>query len=248
MIGLVRADLEHCRAENAPLWHWVVALDAAERQLLSFYSFVQSSSESQAGALVAMKILGQPLPSRPERSLFLDRWFGEHSENEVRVAALGYLGECGIEADLPTLRKEFERGNYHTTSAAVDAIIRISLRDSRAKAVKALYELQPISINETIVSILFADGESLSTPLLKEGVTHRNSSVRRVVVQLLRSRGELSPELAEALLADSDAGVRFEALQELTDKGRVFSLDEAKRLRVKPVNRGLFTIAGGIGS
>jgi hypothetical protein len=210
VIGLMRVGLEHCRTENAPLWYWLVAVNGFARMLLPLYAHFQSSTESQVGALAAMRIIGEPLPSSPgfpiKRSRFLDAWFGEDSPSEIRVAALDYLGECGIEADLPTLRKEFDRGNYSTTGPAVDAIIRINLRDSRAKAIKALYELQPSSINESLVSILFSDGESLSTSLLKEGITHRNSIVRRNVVRLLRNRGELSPEMAEPLLADADAG------------------------------------------
>lgn len=64
-------------------------------------------------------------------------------------------------------------------------------------------------------------------------------------MQLLRRRGELSPELAEPLLTDADAGVRFEALQALTDNGRSFSGDDARRILVKPISRGLFAVAGG---
>jgi hypothetical protein len=46
----------------------------------------------------------------------------------------GVSGGAGEITDLPILKAEFERGNYQTKGPAVDAIIRVNMRQSREAA------------------------------------------------------------------------------------------------------------------
>jgi hypothetical protein len=143
-------------------------------------------------------------------------------------------------ADIPTIRRELDRGGSQIANAAIEAIIRINLRESREKALIALHELQPTFISQTLLAALFENGGSLSTEVLLEGIEHRNSEVRRLTTQLLRTRRALPDETAERLTTDSDARVRYEALKSLLDGGRTFSDAEAKNILVKPTpNSGI---------
>jgi hypothetical protein len=80
---------------------------------------------------------------------------------------------------------------------------------------------------------------SIATNLISEGVSHKNSEIRRVSVRLLTERGALDVKVAERLLSDSDAIVRFEALQSLVNRGRSYSDGDARQILVKSAEHGL---------
>lgn len=249
LIGLQSSGFEHYSQENAPLWRWFAEIGGFTRQILPLSSIYESSTERKTGALAAMRLISEPIPSNPPetRKYYLDSWFAKDAASAVKVAALTYLGDCGITADLSTINQELDRSDYQTTSAAADAIIRINLRDSREKAILSLYELQPTSISRKVLAALFDNDVALSTETLLNGVGHRNSEVRRFVVELLCKRRALPNESAEHLLTDSDAKVRYEALKSLIDNGRTFSDEEAKKVLIKQAqNRGLGLISQGI--
>jgi hypothetical protein len=235
--GLLYCGFEHYAQENAPLWRWFLAIDGFTRQILPFYSIIGSLPERKVGALTAMRLISEPLPVNQSegRKLYFDLWFAKDAPSVVKVAALTYLGDCGISADLPTIVQELEESDYQTSSAAADAIIRINLRDSREKAILSLYELQPTSISLKVLEALFSNDASLSTEMLLNGIGHRNSEVRNIVVELLCKRSELPNETAEQLLNDSNAKVRYEAIKSLIKNGRIFSDAEVRKTLIKQV-------------
>ncbi len=146
------------------------------------------------------------------------------------------------------LKEEFDRADNQTTNAAVDAILRINLRDSCDNAILALFELQTETIASDLLVALFAKSDSLDTAVLIQGIEHRSSAVRRVVVELLRRRGSLDVEIADQFTSDSDAYVRFEALLALSHSGRQFSDNEAKNVLVKSKGRQHFGFLGEYGT
>jgi len=235
LTGLLNSGFEHYAHENAPLWRWFKEIDGCTGSILPKFSVDGSSAEMKAGALAAMRLISEPLPSDQQvsRKLFHDIWFAEDMASAVKVAALAYLGNCGITADLQAINQELDRSDYQTTSAAADAIIRINFRDSREKAVRSLFELQPTSISRKILTELFDNTGALSTEMLLNGVGHRNSDVRRIVIEILCNRGELPLLTAEQLLNDNDAKIRYEALKSLINVGRSFSDIEAHKIIVK---------------
>jgi hypothetical protein len=79
----------------------------------------------------------------------------------------------------------------------------------------------------------------LATADLLPGLDHRSEAVRRITANLLRKRGALSVEAAQRMLSDSNANVRFEAIQSLEGHGKAFSLSDAKTALVKPTRSGL---------
>ncbi|MDO9268238.1 MAG: DUF4062 domain-containing protein [Methylobacter sp.] len=244
--GLLSCGFEHYSQESTPLWRWLAEIGGFKRRILPIYSFIGSSTERKVGVLAAMRLISEPLPvDQPEnRKLYLDSWFAKDTPSAVKVAALTYLGDCGITADLSAINQELDRNDYQTSSAAADAIIRINRRDSREKAILSLYELQPISISHKVLETLFNNDIALKTETLLNGIGHRNSDVRHIVVELLRKRGALPNETAEQLLNDSDAKVRYEAMKSLVDNGRTFSDSDAKNILIKQANnKGLGLLA-----
>ena len=211
------------------------------------------TTSRRIGALAAMRLVAEPIkPIKAlttdeiafDRTAIVQSWFKEQSEARLRIAALAYLAACGTLADLPLIETELGRGIYQTVGAATDAIIRINLRQSREDALKAIYLMQPESIDQALVDEIFRQPKSLDTSLLLPGATHRSPRVRRAVLPILLSRNALPPEVAEQLLGDSDATVRYYALRSVVAAGKDFSEDRAKAILIKPATGaalGIFT-------
>jgi hypothetical protein len=237
--GLIASGLNYYSHQNVPLWHWIAAVDGFTADILPMYSLIGAPPAERVGALSAMRLISDPLPSDIERDFFISRWLHNNSDSTLRIAALHYLGDCGIPSDLAAIRQEFRKNDSQTTTNAAEAIVRITLRESRLDAVRALYELQPASVPPDLVASLFKDPSQLTDELLLEGVTHRSSDVRRVVVQLLCSRRTLPNDIAEQLMKDADASVRYDAFQSVVRGGRAFTIEQAKTILVRPdQNRG----------
>ncbi|AVD92377.1 hypothetical protein C4Q27_08070 [Pseudomonas sp. SWI36] len=232
--GLRDDGLEHLEHENVPLWHWVAAVDGFKNNRLPVCSLV-GSTERRVGALKAMRLIALPIVEEElvGRNEIVSLWFADTSETAVRVSALDYLSECGQPSDLPTIHEEFARNETQTTSAAANAIIRILLRDDRRKALETLYSLQPTTVKQDLLDELFSHDAEFDVEALLRGLSHRNVLVRITVVKLLHKRRALGASVAEPLLNDSNAEVRYEALQALITDGRSYSVDQAKAVLVR---------------
>lgn len=232
--GLLDDGLAHFRHENVPLWHWVVAVDGFKNNILPICSVV-GTTDRRVGALKAMCLIAEPIIEKAHfgRKQIVPSWFANAAETAVRVAALEYLSECGQPSDLPYINEEFARNETQTTSAAANAIIRITLRDDRRAALEAVYTLQPSTVKQDLLDALFSHDAELDNEILLRGLSHRNGLVRTTVVKLLQKRRALVASVAEPLLNDNDAKVRFEALQALVASGRSYSVEQAKAVLVR---------------
>ena len=180
--------------------------------------------------------MAEPLPNDSDRprSQYVDAWLSKELPSDLKIAALAYLGDCGRTDDLIAIGKELESGDHKTTYAAVDAILRIKLRDGRENAIRSLIELQPESVRPALLRKIFENGSSIETSLLTECLGHRNPDVRRASVSVLRQLRKFDVSVVDRLLLDQDAGVRYEAIQALSESGRTFSDSEANSILVRP--------------
>lgn len=244
--GLLDDGLAHFKHENVPLWHWVAAVGGFKNNILPICS-VYGTTDRRVGALKAMRLIAEPIVEGEHfgRKAIVPLWFAKTSETAVRVAALEYLSECGQPSDLPCINEEFARNETQTTSAAANAIIRITLRDDRRVALEALYTLQPSTVKQGLLDDLFSRDAEFDGEILLRGLSHRTALVRTTVVKLLQKRGALVASVAEPLLNDSDAEVRYAALRALVASGRSYSVEQAKAVLVRnnPPPTGLALLA-----
>lgn len=240
--GLIDCELDNFQNSNCPLWHWVSSLGLFQANTLPVYALF-GPTKIRRGALEAMRLIEEPFSRESDRSYFFDSCLAKDSDSDLKVAALQYLGACGIEPDLIKIREELERGDYRTRSAAIDAILRISLRESREKSALALIDLQPDTVDRDLLKNLF--GDDVTTDILLRGLSSRSSAVRLALTRILNERGALR-EVAEKLFDDTDASVRLDAVLSLEGSSRKISEQEAKSILVKPkATTGLFGVAGG---
>lgn len=232
--GLFDDGLDHFKHENVPLWHWLASVGGFKESILPICSVV-GPTDRRVGALKAMRLISEPIVDEEHfgRKEIVPTWFSKSADSAVRVAALGYLGECGQQSDLPYINQEFAKNETQTASAAADAIVRITLRDDRRAALESLYTLQSSTVKEDLLAELFSSDAEFNNDILVRGVSHRSASVRKKIVRLLRQRLALVTGLAEPLLGDSDAEVRYEAMQALIEGGRSFSIEEAMGVLIR---------------
>lgn len=244
--GLLDDGLAHFKHENVPLWHWVAAVDGFKNNILPICSVV-GTTDRRVGALKAMRLIAEPIVDEEHfgRNEIVPLWLAKAAETAVRVAALEYLSECGQPSDLPYINEEFARNETQTTSAAANAIIRITLRDDRRAALEALYTLQPSTVKQGLLDDLFSRDAEFDGEILLRGLSHRNVLVRTTVIKLLQKRRALVASVAEPLLNDSDAEVRYAALLALVASGRSYSVEQAKAVLVRnnPAPTGLALFA-----
>jgi hypothetical protein len=241
--GLLEAGLDHYRSEAVPVWRWYAELDGFAQELLWYFT-LYGPSYRRISAFKAMRAISEGLPNSGagmDRQGFLNRWLLEENSRELKVAALNYLADLVLATDVPTIEREFENENNQTPAEAAEVIVRIYARDSREKAIQALYKLQPPTIAKGLVTALF--NEQISTETLLQGIVHKTASVRRTTAGLLVSCGELPVVGAELLLEDDDPDL----LEYLADKGRIFSDEKARSILVKQVKgKGLFFVQSAL--
>jgi Domain of unknown function (DUF4062) len=242
--ALLKGGLAHFSQEVAPVWRWFASIENRYADLLLTLSMI-GFDDQRVGALEAMRLVGDlSEPERPDSSPALAEMWLIASSDAVRSAAIEYLQDFGHTEDIGPIRKEFERNKYQTSAKAAAAIVSISLRDGRAKAIRALYELRPAALDDDLIDQIFASTETIDTETLIQGLDQPNVKVRRRIASLLRSRKELSTELAEKLLNDADASVRYEALKSLEEGGRAYTEETMKPILVKPTSSGFGFLYG----
>ena len=234
LLKLLDAGLDHSDDANVPLWHWLKAVNGFRGNRFPICSVV-GPTDRRIRALKAMSLICEPIGEEKEfgRKDFIRFWLSERAESALKVAALEYLGACGKASDLPAIQEEYTRNETQTAGAAVDAIVRITLRENRSAALNVLITLQPNAVARNLLNMLFEDEAEFDNDILLRSLNHRCSSVRAFGAKLLRSRKALTVSMSELLLEDDDAEVRHEAMQALIANGRPFTLAQASALLVR---------------
>lgn len=234
--GLLRVGLAHFNSEVAPVWRWLKAADGFQKRVLLGLSLPSTSSAAVAvGALKAMSLLREPLPTELELlEMFMNAWLGPDASPEVKVSALEYLGQIGGREQLSGVRRELDRNDSATSKAALDSFLRIQLRVGFSNALEALIRLQPERVPDDIAQAISAQRKSLTDSELNNLVQHRSRALRVQAAEELFQRSGISTELARKLLDDADIAIRLLALKSLVLHGEAISRDFAKRVLVKP--------------
>jgi hypothetical protein len=233
--GLFDSALEHYRHETAPLWYWLIRTKEFQPDAL-IVSSLYGTNEQRSGALHAMRLIGEPIESIIlfNRDFCIQNWLSDDTATNIKVGALNYLADYGRNEDYAMIRKEFDRSDSQTVSAAANAAICISMRNSRNSALQTLLELRPAVVSRSLVNSMFSKNpNSIEPDLLISALSQPNVLVRRAAVIAARQTGLLTNDLANSLLEDSDAEIRLEALQYLASY-RTYTLDEARSILVKP--------------
>ncbi len=239
---LFQSALSNLSDENMPMWNWYRELGGSERPFLGFYSMFGVDMERRAAALDAMRLLHEPIPPQFElpRERYVSNWLQEDRPTDLRNAALGYLSDLGVYADLPIIRVEYDRGDHQTMNACMEAMLAICLRKSERAALDLIVDLQPDIVPSHLIQALFGTRSSLSTDDLKRGLEHRSAQIRSASLNRLATLDDLPISVVERFFDDTSAIVRFEAVRAAMKLGRAFPSEEAQRVIVRPSEGNVF--------
>jgi hypothetical protein len=231
--GLADCGFRHFSTETTPLWKWIASIKNAN--FTSFSTWIGPNDQRQ-GALLAMSLTHEALwvDSDFKRSEYLNNWFAPDTHNSIKAAALIYLGAAGLPEDLEWVDREIKRNDFHTRTAAVRAAIRIGLSEGQSKAIQAIIELQPSDLDDELIGEIFDNGTSIDPDQLNLLIQSRSQKVRAAALRFAKHKSILTIEIANRLLSDTDADIRYEALNYLIQAGQAFPEAEAKAALVKP--------------
>ena len=242
--NLVNTSLKHIDYENAPLWFWYKAhSDEIQEDILPLKSFYNSDEDVSIGALKAMDIVGTALPNKPpiDRQFILERWFSDKSSDEVKVAALRYLKNHGVENDLSFIQTELESLNSKTSRMSIEAYFCIQYRYNKLNAAKYLFQNQFEMIDEELLNNALYFIDELDEDLLRLGLKHSNSKIRLESFKKLIGKQKIVSDDIQSLANDKSAEIRFELVNHFLNENQPLNDDVVKRTLVKPVKgMGIF--------
>ena len=231
--GLADCGFRHFSTQSTPLWKWVASIKHSGFTSLSSYV---GPNDQRQGALLAMSLTCDALWVDDDfpRKEYLNSWFAPETHSSIKAAALTYLGVAGLPEDLEWVDREIKRNDVHTRITAVQAAIRIRLREGQSEAIQAIIELEPSNLEDELIKKIFDGGTSIDTDQMDLLLQNRIQKVRNAALRIAKQKSLLTIDIANRLLSDSDADVRYEALNYLKGAGRAFSDGEAKTALVKP--------------
>ncbi len=242
---LTRLGFQYFSDENVPFWTWYSRMADSPFDIAFVSSAVGTNDDVKVGAIRVLTALQRTFPEDADRERILDAWFSAESSTQVRSAALDYLAQNGLLADLAVARKEYDRNDHETSQTALECMVQILLRTGPETAAQELIlETQFVSFDGNILTDVLDGFDDLETGLLLLGLEHRNVQVRLRALRVLRVRGSMEREQAERLTKDSDALVRYEAIGTLSKLGHVFNEDEVKEILAPRRSYGLFGMLG----
>lgn len=232
--GLLEAGLAELGHENVPLWSWLAEASAEQPDMMAILT-VTGEDAQRVGALTAMRLLGKPI----QFSDFLGEelvgaWLSESATGKVRVSALRYLRDLGIASHLAAIEKEVARADKDTLTPALEAALAIQLRGSEGDAAKFVLSTSFETVDESLLNLALDGLGELGNEALGPGLDHRSASVRARTIETLNARGALGLDTVDRAKEDEAPVVRLAALQALERLGQVPSLDEARKIMVRP--------------
>ena len=226
--------------ENVPLWCWYSYSASSYSPLdpATISSITGVNDDEKVGAIrvltaLEQRIATENLPITRERILKL--WFSEGSSVPVRIAALAYLAKMGTEGDYSLVKQEYDKNDHGTSRHALECMVAIAHRtESEIDAQGLVLESQFESLDVKLLTDVLEGFDHIETDALFLGLEHRNARVRLRAFRILLDRKAVDLATVERLFEDHDALVRNEAIAALDGFDRTFSMEEIKRILVRP--------------
>lgn len=234
--SLIDVGIKNLSHENTPLWHWYLKAAIDVPGILAYKSLDTSEEEKSKGALLAMRRVASKIPENETltREFFIKSWLGESTPKQVIVAALKYLADYGVKEDLKYIKEVFERGDYNTAQASIEATIAILFRYNESAAMEYAFTTSFSSIDGQLIEMIRTSAILLTEDILRLGVKHTNKYIRKVSLLKLIDIDKFSKLDAELLFSDEDPEIRSLSLNAYVDQGNVITDEEAKKILVKP--------------
>lgn len=220
-------SLVHDSHDVVPGWYWVRDADPERLGLmLSHLATGDSNNEVRREAFRLMKELRLPPPTSTTMTHHLHTATARDSD-ELKVAALQYIGEVGQSTDLSVLELFADNNSSTVRDESTKARLRIL---ATMDFEQALNEID--SVNTRVPSELEAEisarANTIGSQHLIQWLRHANPRLREISVQELSKRGELPPDQVPELKKDVSTPVRAACFRALITSGTAVDVSEIK--------------------
>ncbi|MBQ0799415.1 MAG: DUF4062 domain-containing protein [Porticoccaceae bacterium] len=241
VLRLMDCALKNISHENIPFWYWYDIYKEVNEDILVFRSLYTSDENVSVGAFKIMGLIGSKLPVHGKhinRRFFIDNWLSTDRANNVKLAALHYLKLHGKEEDIPLMHSELDRANSITSRIALEGIISTQFRYNKTRALKVAFANQFNSFDEILLKEILSASITLDEETLRSGLKHNNKTIRLESFKRLRRDNLVNTIDIQDLKNDPVAQIRKEALFYLSEFSPPLNDEEAKRVLIKPKERG----------
>jgi hypothetical protein len=234
-MGLLDSGLTEIEHENVPVWSWLSELTRERPGLLVLQTALGEEAE-RVGALIAMRLLGEPIQQLSffQGVLVEQYWLGSETPAAVRIAALRYLREHGTREQLASVLKEADLATKDTVALANEVAVSILLRENEIKATRHLLTISFEIFDRKLLHQALANLGELGSEELAQGLDHRSPDVRARALQVLSERNALDLETVGRARGDDAAVVRLAAVRAMDRMSQPVSLDEAHEILSRP--------------
>lgn len=234
--ALIDTGLAHMPGANVPLWYWLQAADRTIKQQLSL-----SSIGGEGGAQYAifgLRVSGNQVDDMNEyltTDLIINSWFNKDSKDQSKIEALKYFAMFGTSEDISRIESWSEQlTSENLARAATETKIILAGKNGGEAGFNCLVELDPSNLSKSSLDMIAGWLLGISANELKRGLSAAYGGVRYLCAEALVATKALQKSDAEILLTDANAKTRRLALDALIGFGTDFSIDEAKKILVRP--------------
>lgn len=160
--GLIKAGLADFSNQNKPLWHWLFGAGSDAKTELIFRTII-GNANTRANAFKVLKLLKwkfQDLDGPIALVSLLNWWIGDQPDNDLLVAALGYLGECGDRNQIDSIDTLLGSASVTVVRAAITAKTLILARESAVDALNFLAKREDADVPRNLASALLSNASA----------------------------------------------------------------------------------------
>lgn len=234
--GLILSGIDNYSDHNVPIWKWL-DLDKNEDTLLA-YSII-SKGKNRANSINILLALNRPLSSTFDRKVVFEQWFKDDSTKSVKVSALKYLSNHGINDDLGLIRDEISKHDTSTNDIAIEAMIGIVSRESVFDAFDIVLQYQPANVNDNLVSFFRENSAHLTFDQLKGAVISDCEVVRTLAFDILQQEYKIDGDLIDEIFKSEFIDVKSKLLIYMAKDDYINAKTLAKTWLVYKDNKGL---------
>jgi hypothetical protein len=239
--ALTYAGIEAWPDENKPLWSWLADCLRVFPAWLD-YSTVVGPARRRVGVFRTMTAMRTPLAEDDIIKIteLGELWFGASATDSVKNAALDYIGEVGRGSLVALAEVEFERNNYATRKAALEAVVCARGRDSVKNAARFAVEASFDVLGDASMTLVLSGMGELDDAALHTALEHRTASIRARAIEILSARKKLTDVQMRRFFGDVSIEARRAAVAAYVANVRSLSDEEAKEaLILKEIRNGL---------
>lgn len=234
--------------QNVPLWRWM-AREESDRGLFHRANILAAAGNpaEKKNAIELLKITGQPIPALDvyfDKKRVLELWLSDEADSQGFDAAVSFLSSNADIDDIPEIEEIASKCSPHRRGKIEASLIGILSRNSVDAALRRLVEQNVDAIEGEVVERLFESPQSLTTDAMLRCLSAKPDSVRLRSAEILYERDEITLDVAETLLTDSNHEIRLIAAESLKVLGKPLDDEVVRKALTIVKQRSAFGFGG----